>query len=393
MLRKFTVENFGSVREAQTLDLTIGRKATDPDGRFVESIPDSGIRLPTVALIYGANASGKSTVLRALNFVARFIGQSALWDQNQPFPFVTFATKEALEQPTLFRLEVDGRQLDGSGHAIYEYELELNSKTRQVSRERLRYLPDKRPRRLFERSGDTVVTGKDFALPKRDPVRLRLHPGASVVSELAQFAHPVSMMIANAVNRVYGTLQAPDVSSMTFEQATSYYLTSEGALQSLENFAISCDMGIVNLKLKPNGQESQPYFDHQGLDYTLPYSHESQGTRAIYRLYPLIHYAIQNGTLIFLDELDEDIHPNLLPEILRLFQSPEANPNHAQLIASCHDASALDHLMKEEVFFTEKDIKGRTEIFGLKEIRGTRRDENIYAKYLAGAYGAVPVLG
>ena len=103
--------------------------------------------------------------------------------------------------------------------------------------------------------------------------------------------------------------------------------------------------------------------------------------------------ALRQGSIVALDELDNDIHPLVLPEIVRLFQEERTNPNGAQLIMSCQNATLLDHLAKEEVFVTEKDSEGRTAIYGLQDVQGVRRDENLYAHYLMGVYGAVPRLG
>ncbi|MEE8394136.1 MAG: AAA family ATPase, partial [Rhodospirillales bacterium] len=99
------------------------------------------------------------------------------------------------------------------------------------------------------------------------------------------------------------------------------------------------------------------------------------------------------GGVAVLDELDSDIHPLLLPELIRMFQDEETNPLDAQLIFSCHNATLFEYLEKEEVYFTEKKADGSTEIYGLKDVKGIRRDTNIYAKYLMGAFGAVPQIG
>ena len=91
-----------------------------------------------------------------------------------------------------------------------------------------------------------------------------------------------------------------------------------------------------------------------------------------------------------MDELDNAIHSLILPEIIDRFVDPVRNPNNAQLIAACQNPSILQYLEKEEVFFAEKGAEGATEIYGLKDIKGVRRESNIYANYLAGAFGGVP---
>ena len=83
----------------------------------------------------------------------------------------------------------------------------------------------------------------------------------------------------------------------------------------------------------------------------------------------------------------------MLPEILRWFHDRERNPRNAQLWMSCHNASLLENLTKEEVFFCQKDGKGRTQVYGLGDIEAVRRTDNYYRKYMGGAYGALPQIG
>jgi predicted ATPase len=136
-----------------------------------------------------------------------------------------------------------------------------------------------------------------------------------------------------------------------------------------------------------------PQFQHEGLDQPIQFHFESEGTRQFLRVYPLIWDALLYGGIAVLDELDSTIHPALLPEILRWFQDPKENPNDAQLWISGHSASLLEDLSKEEIFFAEKDQRGRTKVYSLKDIEGVRRVDNFYQKYLGGVYGAVPRIG
>ena len=116
-------------------------------------------------------------------------------------------------------------------------------------------------------------------------------------------------------------------------------------------------------------------------------------TRQFIRIFPSLSFALQYGGLAVIDELDQSIHPSILPEIIRWFHDPERNPNKAQLWMSCQAASLLEDLEKEEVFFCDKSSDGRTQIYGLRDIQSVRRTDNFYKKYLGGVYGAVPKIG
>ncbi|MFT4181143.1 MAG: ATP-binding protein, partial [Rhizobium sp.] len=132
---------------------------------------------------------------------------------------------------------------------------------------------------------------------------------------------------------------------------------------------------------------------HEGLHAPMPFFLESQGTRSFIRIFPLLLLALERGGIAVIDELDVSIHPLVLPEIVRWFYDPRRNPAGAQLWMSCHSASLLDDLSKEEIVFTEKDQRGRSSVYTLAEVQSVRRNDNLYKKYLGGAFGAVPQIG
>lgn len=135
------------------------------------------------------------------------------------------------------------------------------------------------------------------------------------------------------------------------------------------------------------------FFDHSGLSSALPASLESQGTMNFVHLFPIIHTALRRGGLALLDELDSDLHPELLREIVGWFTDPDINEKGAQLLTTCNNPTILDWLRKEEIFFAKKDEKGRASVYALKDIPGVRRNANFQRDYLAGRYGAVPHIG
>src|SRR5262249_24735563 len=130
--------------------------------------------------------------------------------------------------------------------------------------------------------------------------------------------------------------------------------------------------------------------DHDGLNTAVPLNLESHGTRQFVRIFPLIALAMLAGGVAVIDELDQSIHPFVLSEIIRWFHDRNCNSNDAQLWMTCQNATVLGELEKEEVFFAEKDDRGRTKLFGLQDIQSVRRGDNFFKKYLGGVYGAVP---
>ena len=135
------------------------------------------------------------------------------------------------------------------------------------------------------------------------------------------------------------------------------------------------------------------YFDHTGLQQQMPWRLQSHGTQTFIKNFPWLHQALEIGGVAVMDEIDISIHPLVLPEILRWFQDSARNPRGAQMWMTCHAASLLEELRKEEVFFCEKDSRGRASVYGLKDIQSVRRADNHHKKYLSGTYGAVPRIG
>lgn len=101
---------------------------------------------------------------------------------------------------------------------------------------------------------------------------------------------------------------------------------------------------------------------------------------------------LENGGLALIDEFENDLHPLMLEPILDLFSNPQTNPKNAQMIFSCHAIEVLNLLEKSQVLLVEKDDQCESTACRLDSISGIRNDQNFYAKYMAGAYGAVPRL-
>ena len=395
MLRKLVIQNFYSIKEQEVLDLSIAKNASDPDGRFATPIAGSEVRLPKVVVIFGANASGKTNVLRALAFLVEFLRESAEWRRGASLPFLPFFGETGLlrepdsPRTTRFSLDIDGL-FETIGRVLFRYELELSPEENRVLEENLRYYPRRRSKKLFLRRKNQITTGPDFELKKTDPVRQKIRDNASVIATLAQFNHKLSSDIHDWLSAIQTNVTGLGKHDALATAATQYYNQDKGAFERLQSEIRSMDLGIRSVGLIQKSDGIEPLFYHEGLREPILLEFESHGTQRFYAEFPRLHYVLETGGIAVLDELDNDIHSLLLPEIVRRFQDKETNPKDAQLIMSCHNATLLEHLVKEEVYFTEKDDRGRTHIYGLKDVRGVRRDSNIYDKYLAGAYGAVP---
>jgi hypothetical protein len=284
---------------------------------------------------------------------------------------------------------------------IYRYELiiDRDAETSYISWEALRRSGGgAKFRTLFERTGDketsTVKPFEDLGLPRGDP-RLSVRSNVSVISNLLQFDHDRSKQIFMDFRAFFGNANLGRLDQYT-SSMTKYYEAKVGSVNnvdSLNKFIRNIDIGVERVYLETKNGIQVPMFVHKGLDIHQRYENESQGTRNFYCLFPMINLALMGGGTAVIDEIDSDIHPMLMPEIIRWFRSSRTNPYNAQLIMTCHTATLLEDLVKEEVWFADKDETGSTHLYGAKEIENVQRRTNIYAKYLGGAFGALPQVG
>ena len=133
--------------------------------------------------------------------------------------------------------------------------------------------------------------------------------------------------------------------------------------------------------------------EHRGLEGLIPLVMESSGTKRLFHLLPQVYIALDKGVPAILDEIDGDLHVDMIADMLGWFHSLETNPHRAQLLITSHNVGLLDDLEKEEVFIVEKTHDGATRVHGVQDVRGLRRDARLYPKYRAGVLGGVPKIG
>jgi AAA15 family ATPase/GTPase len=124
----------------------------------------------------------------------------------------------------------------------------------------------------------------------------------------------------------------------------------------------------------------------------IPFLVESSGTQSAFVLLSRLLPALEIGGLAVIDEFENDLHPHMLEPILELFASPVTNPHNAQIIFTCHAVEVLNLIHKSQVMLVQKNQDCESSTCRLDAVVGIRNDDNFYAKYMAGAYGAVPEL-
>lgn len=408
MLYKLEIENFFSIRDPQVLDLTIAPNVPDPEGRFAPIFAGSELRAPKAIAILGANASGKTTVLRALEFIIGMVRDST---QRSPpgFPFFErFNDQESESRPVRLAIELGGvmnlspevqKRIQGGEsveQGVYRYELSIEMSkgvAQRIKSEALRQKPRGQGKwqRVFERDVDNKVKdSKSFPLAGYQHLLNTLSPSASVLSSFALFQHPTAALFVQIAQQAIFQLEAAPNNDQFIIQ---YLAKNPEILVNLNKELSRIDVGVESMRLADSPQGPSPMFKHAGLHMEMPWGLESHGTRSFIKMFPAIAVTLAQGGVFAIDELDASIHPLVLPEILRWFHGKKTrNPQDAQLWFSCHSASLLDSLDKEEIVLCEKDRQGRTKVYSLMDVK-VRRDENHYRKYLSGVYGGVPQIG
>lgn len=409
MLLRLEIENFYSVRDRQVLDFRV--PDTTPDvPRYSRCYRGRQERAPHVLAVFGANASGKTNFLRALTFMLRFASRS--FDDYDPgedlvlLPFKSADSKRGITKlamefaPSRWMLErFFAADAERKPAGLYRYELELDhsGKTTIVSREALHHVnTDKFFTTLFERElkGDEyeIKANKDFDLSKSDP-RRSVRKNVSLISSLVQFEHKPSILIKDMFDHSFFTNISIHKWTKSEEDVTDFLSESSGMLEMLNRKIRVIDVGIEKVEIMEVSGKKVPVFHHVGLDDVLTFAFESDGTKSFYLNFVDLTLALGSGGVAIMDELDADLHPNLMSEIIRWFQDSHENPFGAQLVTSCHNASVISNLEKEEVLLAMKNDSGESTISSLSSLKGLRRDANLYAKYLSGEFGAVPRLG
>ena len=404
MIHTFSASNFRSIREKVVLDLRIPKTAPDLP-RFRRSIARPNVRLPSVVVLMGPNGSGKTALLDALVSTARVAGLSVLSEPgNSPITLLTpFFSETSAGEPTTLRVEWEGDWLaPGEPPQLFRYELVAEREpwkhnSERFQHEALSYFPKGRPRRLFERTGPSgrIYVSDEFGVTAGDPRLKAVRPDASVIATLALLNVPVAMRLENWLKTLGALTNIVHYESFQLSAEKVAELVDQvPGLSKWFNERIQCsDLGISEFDVSESDGEKTVSFRHQGVDMPLNFYLESSGTKSLVRMLPQLRRALTQGVPGVFDEIDGDLHVDIVGEILSWFRSRETNPHNSQLFVTSHNVGLLDDLEKEEVFILEKTQDGATRLHGAHEVQGLRRDVRLYPKYRAGVLGGIPRIG
>jgi hypothetical protein len=411
MLIKFSVSNFRSIKEEQTLSM-MADSSTRKNGNTFVPIEDNKLRLLNSAAIYGANASGKSNILKALTTLLSYIHTLNIdVDDNIPYYEPFELDNLCSSQPSIFKLSfiIEG--------IMYEYQIAFDSL--EVHHEQLDYYPHKRQANLFIRTKNEVKRGAYFE-DKRlfSSKALTKYP---YLSKVAREEHKQMLKIYEYL-KTYAVFAANDthMRSSLVRHFNQQLPKDEKLKIKLDKLIRIADTHIEQIKIEEKDVDFK--FDDEvpeelkklimrdnkyelfavhktfrdGLlegETKFPFfQKESIGTITLYGLGALMLLILNRGHILVIDEIDNSLHPKLCKFLIKLFHHPLTNPHNAQLIFASHETTLLDKelLRKDQIWFTEKNKYGETELFSAQHFDKVKGDEPFDLWYMQGKFGGQP---
>lgn len=396
MLIQFNFKNFKSFKDEASLDMT-ATSITEHPYNLICSGDEKYIK---TAAIYGANASGKSSVIEAFKFMQnRVIFSFNRSTTTQDIPIKRFAfDSDALKEPAEFEVFFKHKNNE------YQYGFSLDNK--QILEEWLYLKKDSSKNKyitLFERSEGEIKCNSKLLKHAE-----HLTP---MVENKTLFLSIISNTKIPYVKGIFEWFLAPviDYGDINFEsnliKRNSPFIENEKYQKELVDFLNSIDInieGIVVEKPKNENDKTKIYLKYLMKDkksyYNMPLSEESSGTQKVFVLFNYLRSSLNKGTPMFIDQLDAKLHPLLLRYILTMFHDKNINKNGAQLIYVTHDNYTLtkDIFRRDQIWLVEKDSDLISHLYSLAEYKlednkKVRKDATYSKDYLLGKYGAVPV--
>jgi uncharacterized protein len=420
MLLEFSVGNFLSFRDKKTLNLAATAIKEHAGSNLIKKEKQNLLK---GAVIYGANSSGKSNLIRAMSTMRRLVLQSFEQSSTAELDVTPFLLQtDAESKPSFFEV------LFLLGDTRYRYGFEADNTS--IKAEWLFEAKKQTEKPLFIREADGIEVMKTF--PEGKDLEEKTRNNALFLTVVDQFNGKTAKTIMNWFSNFV------TISGLSHERYTGItfkMLDGDSAKPLLQNFFNTVDLGFDAVKL--NIRE----FDVNHLPKDMPESimqelstklqgktivdaitlhkkynskhkevgtvefdmdsQESAGTNKVFNMSGPVFDVLTNGGVLVVDELDASLHPLLTLAITQLFHSKDKNPNNAQLIFATHDTNLLTYgnFRRDQIYFVEKDKYGGSDLYSLVEYKEkgatatVRKDRSFEKDYIQGRYGAIPFIG
>lgn len=416
MLVQFSVKNFMSFKEKQDFSMEAGIGDENPDN--IININESNERVLKTTALYGANASGKTNLIKAFSVAIMMIrlsnnrqpGEKLL--QMEPFAFDENTKKEPCEFEFIF--------YTNNNKYVYGFKADKN----KIHEEYLYQYFSAKATRIFERIGE------NYKFLQADETKLNAIKNQNLENKLflstattwnyektrapyLWFANMIDTYIGgNELNPFSIEAYNNDDANESLKKFTlklleeadiiikDYNIEIEETemdarmIMQLKNMNIPSNVIIPKTSVIKSITMSHEIIDENGNTkiYNLDLISESSGTKIVFAMAPILKEVFEKGKILIIDEIERSLHPSLVEMIIKFFHSIEINKSNAQLIFNTHDTNllSLDLFRRDQIWFAEKDPKkGATELYPLDDF-SVRKTENIQKGYLNGRYGAIP---
>lgn len=396
MILSFSVSNFRSFKDRTTFLMEASATQAKSQNVAIIEIVKSKRRVLKTSLIYGANASGKTSLIRALHALCSEVrgvtksvggGTVPLYD-----PFTL--DKESSNKPSTMEVEfiVNGMR--------YRYYIKFNDK--MFLDERLDYYPKGSSKaNLFCRNAPSdgnhspkYVSG----IPFKERPEFSVFSNKLILSKfLYDFPHPMIQPAASFLSKIgFANSYSPYMKSSLWEEG-QVLLKDSFYRDRLKKILRFVDLGITDFTLSEQGDLPNTQLTHKSssaTNSTILMSEESLGTSMLFILGPKILQALNDGTPLFVDEFDTSFHSFISDFIIKMFTSEKINPKNAQLVIVTHDVTLMneERIRRDQVWFAQKNDNGASELFSLSDFEGVRENTPFAKWYLASKFGAVPTI-
>jgi len=409
MLIEFSTANFKSFKTMQTLSMraaNILSKDKEMDTNNVRQLNDK-IRTLTSKAIYGANASGKSNLVKAFLAFITIVGNSVKdenilkrWVRRYELDF------EAETQPTFFQM-IFALENEENKPIVYRYGFEVFNN--QIISEWLFGVPKRVEVPYFIREEMKITVNERVFREAKKFEDLTKQGDNEIFRNNSLFVSAVSSMggrfSKNVIKSITGINILSGIDDPMINEFASEKLETPNEKQEILELLKAADFGIEDIgKLKTDDEIGSEEFYTKRSKYVenkkvteivVDFDEwESQGTKKFFFMSPLLIGALKEGRTLIIDEFDARLHPLLTRKIVSLFNSTLTNKTGAQLIFVTHDTNFLKStlLRRDQICFIEKNNFGSSTIKTLVEFKGIRNDATFDKEYIQGKYGAVPFL-
>ncbi len=412
MLLEFSVKNFLSIKDEVILSLYAFDEIKGHENRNL--IPVPGRHILKSAVIYGANASGKSNLIQAMGFMRGVMENSLKLNPEEPIvPERSYPSYKLHSESVKAPLEMEAAFLYRDVYYRYGFALDTN----RIHREWLYYAPEENESLLYERHFEkgsysyNIPNEKIFASDfSKEGI---LPDNTLLLAVLAKFTDSPARRVMEWMLNAFNVIPSPE--EKVYEAFTSGKLDREEYRADILRFLKVADVGIDDVFLAPvevadlipgelpiSPKEKQVTFQHCIFDDKgtvtgrkhWGLNRESAGTQKLFALSGALIETLREGGILVIDELDSKLHPMMMRFILGLFHPREHNPRDAQLVFTTHDTQLLSprFFRRDQVWFTEKNPRGATELYSLADFD---LDDNadFSRDYFQGRYNAVPFIG